>query len=75
MKKKQVNLDRKLVLQKKWIGNLIKADAGIILGGATLAGNSDPCGTCPGPTITCPTVPNCPPPVTNLTISNPCCGF
>ncbi|PSK91140.1 class I lanthipeptide [Taibaiella chishuiensis] len=75
MKKKQVNLNRKLFLQKNLIGTLTITDTRAVLGGATLAGDTSPCGPCTGPTYTCPTALNCPPPKTNLTLSNPCCGF
>lgn len=74
MKKKQVNLGRKLVLQKKWIGNLMTTEAGAVLGGATLMGDTTPCHACPGPTIDCPTVRNCPP-NTSPTVGNPCCSI
>ncbi len=75
MKKTQVNLNRKLFLQKNFIGNLTITDTRAILGGATFAGDTSPCSACPGPTYTCPTVRTCPPPPTNLTVSNPCCGI
>lgn len=74
MKKKQLNLDRKLVLQKNWVGALMKTDKEVILGGATLMGDTTPCHACPGPTYTCPTAVNCAP-NTNLTVGNPCCGI
>ncbi|WP_205529535.1 class I lanthipeptide [Taibaiella koreensis] len=74
MKKRHLSLDRKLVLQKKWIGNLMAAETGAVLGGATFAGDTSPCGPCPGPTINCPTVRNCPP-NTSPTVGNPCCSI
>lgn len=72
MKKKNLNPARKLVLQKKMIGSLIKKDTGTILGGATLIGDTSPCGPCPGPTFACPSIA-CPP-NTNPTVGNPCCA-
>jgi hypothetical protein len=75
MKKKKLNLGRKLILQKQTITALDNGQQLLVAGGATNTGvccltetcpaNSNPCG--------CIETINCPP-NTNPTVGNPCCS-
>jgi|GEM_PF-1775974 len=80
MKKKQLKLGRKLILDKEWIAQLSQPEGSQVKGGNTnmdcwTSMNTTPCQLCPGPTYRCPTFDaNCPA-NTDPTVGNPCCGI